>query len=429
MKFFHASISFDEMVLQFIPRIPKNPLRTEEVETPRISVSDSISGCLSATAWGGKDLDTTYQSYSDPYDNTKEVNGVMVRIYVIDHDLDDNTISPRYLFENGLVDDAKMTREYWITDKCIPSTVYDILITEWDEESYDYLSYYQESLIEEGEEYEDVWQGGVWTKITDIKYSVIKEYHLEEYCEDRMRAPYILEICNEQCSKNTKSLEDIAAIIRENVEPSSWDSGLINHLNNGYGEFNIISPLLMDLSHLMHASRNTDISEEYMTTVIYRPKIQNLIDVISLKYSYQLCYETIKEGSDRIIFVFDKFVVKADKNIYSRKTENEYSEYYNILRSMLYNNKKSYKILPYITYMIVNDILFSIFPRAKIDTWLKLSPEWVHEQITLRYELLGEKICLDSGYGILSGKDTGYYGNELYIIDSGAIKSIQEEVC
>lgn len=326
MKFFHASISFDEMVLQFIPRIPKNPLRTEEVETPRISVSDSISGCLSATAWGGKDLDTTYQSYSDPYDNTKEVNGVMVRIYVIDHDLDDNTISPRYLFENGLVDDAKMTREYWITDKCIPSTVYDILITEWDEESYDYLSYYQESLIEEGEEYEDVWQGGVWTKITDIKYSVIKEYHLEEYCEDRMRAPYILEICNEQCSKNTKSLEDIAAIIRENVEPSSWDSGLINHLNNGYGEFNIISPLLMDLSHLMHASRNTDISEEYMTTVIYRPKIQNLIDVISLKYSYQLCYETIKEGSDRIIFVFDKFVVKADKNIYSRKTENEYSE-------------------------------------------------------------------------------------------------------
>lgn len=91
----------------FEPRIPPKATEKEDVTIPRICVSTSIEGCLSAMPDGGASLGVFNRNFHGIYK--------LFRIDTYALDLVDHTISSQELVEKGYVVDAVITEEYWIT--------------------------------------------------------------------------------------------------------------------------------------------------------------------------------------------------------------------------------------------------------------------------------------------------------------------------
>ena len=169
MKFYHVSRDLSRNLETFMPRIPKDRLYQEDDSIPRICVSTSIQGCISAALWGGIALKESLQEVPCPNNfNLEEPFGVYLRVYEFEYV--GNYYTDQALFESGLVHDAKMTHEHWLLEPCVPSKVYDILLYDWNEFIYDALTYDDEQRIGDGEEYDDVWDGDIWTEIYDISF-------------------------------------------------------------------------------------------------------------------------------------------------------------------------------------------------------------------------------------------------------------------
>lgn len=173
MKLYHVSLDLGE--LNFIPRVPENRAVGEDDIVPRICLSDSIEGCLSAVPWGGGDLDEKVFSLS--YDSSS----VLIRVYEFDSEkiAEENLIAPNVLFEEDLVRDAVFNGEYWVKNQSIePDTSYLIKLINYDEEVEDDVSYENLMLLEgenaEDLDYEDMVEG-CFTLITNISYVIVAE--------------------------------------------------------------------------------------------------------------------------------------------------------------------------------------------------------------------------------------------------------------
>lgn len=173
-KLYHASYSCD-IIEEFIPRIPE--FRAEGLDEnntiPRICLSDSIEGCLSAVPWGGSRLEDLFW----------EEGSCLIRIYEFDiKDLNlKNLLPPEYLYSSDLVRDSNITREYWyIDEKLKPSRSYLIEIRNYD--TYwpdiisfdDYLNGMYTELNNEYFDWEDAICGHV-SQIRNLEYNKIPE--------------------------------------------------------------------------------------------------------------------------------------------------------------------------------------------------------------------------------------------------------------
>lgn len=123
----------------FTPRIPSNRYEGQDKEddtTPRITVSTTIEGCLSAMPGGGLSLEET----------NIETRGYYL-VFRIDTEKlgipNSAIVSSDYLFKNELVPDADNTEEHWIT---VPFTVpkedrFIIRLYNWSEDCVDVIPY------------------------------------------------------------------------------------------------------------------------------------------------------------------------------------------------------------------------------------------------------------------------------------------------
>lgn len=138
MKLYHVCLAELAQGDTFYPRVPENRAVGEVSTTPRICLSDSISGCVSAVPWGGLQFDE--MMISIPY----ATESYPIKVYEFDsEDIEEgNLICPSTLYKEGLVPDAEINQEYWVVNQNLkPRKSYFISITEFIEESEDDISY------------------------------------------------------------------------------------------------------------------------------------------------------------------------------------------------------------------------------------------------------------------------------------------------
>lgn len=122
--FYHITTDLDHKGL-FEPRIPKYMFEFENKTVPRICVSDSIQGCLSA--FPDKDaLGEDQPRYIKVFEiNVEELNLTP-----------EDIISPEFLYKSGYLDDALITNEHWITKSFqVPTEKQAIYKIAWLEET------------------------------------------------------------------------------------------------------------------------------------------------------------------------------------------------------------------------------------------------------------------------------------------------------
>lgn len=170
MKLYHLSLDIENNIEVFQPDIPSAIRKDEDACHVRVCLSDSIEGCLSAVPWGGSHLNYRLM----PNANGEEV--LPIKVYEFDIAPCDEKhllLSPQDLWVNDLVRDAVYTNEYWGIRPMIPTNSYIIELIGWAEESEDLLDYNQHNRLEEGEDYEEVWDGEVITLIRMATYRKI----------------------------------------------------------------------------------------------------------------------------------------------------------------------------------------------------------------------------------------------------------------
>ena len=121
MKLYFVERCLDENPLKcFYPRIPEFRLKNENSEIPRICLSDSIEGCLSAAPWGG--------------DNIGEVGKLeALRVYEFNVDNYDNILFPEELVKSKYVPDANITGEHWVLNQNLyPDSTYYISLIDFE---------------------------------------------------------------------------------------------------------------------------------------------------------------------------------------------------------------------------------------------------------------------------------------------------------
>lgn len=118
MKLFHLDKDTENIIQRFIPRIPDADCRMEGEDSivSRICVSTSIDGCLSAVPW-----QCSIEYFAD--------EELPVRVYEFEI-TDESILDYKYLYENGLVNDANITKEHWILESIVPTKIYDIIMEE-----------------------------------------------------------------------------------------------------------------------------------------------------------------------------------------------------------------------------------------------------------------------------------------------------------
>lgn len=104
MILYHISKNLLETNL-FEPRVPFNAT-SGEAKIPRICLSSSIEGCLSAINYGGEFLDM-YNSRGDSLYKVYRIDTEKYRIP------DENIVTPLNVYQSGVYD-ATITQEYWI---------------------------------------------------------------------------------------------------------------------------------------------------------------------------------------------------------------------------------------------------------------------------------------------------------------------------
>ena len=166
---YHISKNLD-MIKEFIPRVPENRAVGEEAETPRICLSSSIDGCLTAVPWGGANLDVALS------------NEQLIRVYEFNiNDLNiDKLIPPEYLYSKNLVIDSKVTNEYWYTAPVKPHRSYLITVNSYLDRAYDHIkcddliSGIYSEMDDEYFNWEDVIMGS-FVQIYNANYHIVIE--------------------------------------------------------------------------------------------------------------------------------------------------------------------------------------------------------------------------------------------------------------
>ena len=169
MKFYHISLDLENDIKAFKPTIPNEEIRlcNEDSTTPRICVSNSIEGCLSAVPWGGID-----------FENQFDTDHIVFKVYEFEPKdiLNGNLIKPDYLYKEDLVRDAKFTGEHWIVNqelKPIKSYLAIVNINDYEETSEDDISFEElKRCEEEGLDYED-YIDGCFTIINLFKFTKV----------------------------------------------------------------------------------------------------------------------------------------------------------------------------------------------------------------------------------------------------------------
>lgn len=171
MKLYHASLNLDYIPM-FYPRVPEDRHFAEDNSIPRICLSSSIEGCLSAAPWGGSNFDIRI----DIGNNSSK----LIRIYEFDTKFikKRNILTPTYLYKNDLVRDAVINNEYWVINQNIePSDSYLIKVTCYDNNyveddvEYKYVKMYEDNLIDTLEDYVE----GAFTVIKDVEYVIVPD--------------------------------------------------------------------------------------------------------------------------------------------------------------------------------------------------------------------------------------------------------------
>lgn len=174
MTYYHISLEAQEVVKEFIPSLPSAVYVHEDKETPRISLSDSIEGCLSAVPWGGRKLEHVQCEFTEVCD--EEMN-LVFRVYEFDDSRiqEENIVSTERLVKEGLVMDAENSGEVWVIHQALkPSKTYLALLNEYDEELKDVFDQEYHNLTEEDwEEMDDIDEFiiGASTKIVNATLS------------------------------------------------------------------------------------------------------------------------------------------------------------------------------------------------------------------------------------------------------------------
>lgn len=131
--FYHVSTDIAHTGI-FTPRIPNDRYPDEDATTPRVSVSPSIADALTAIPHGGSQLSELLE----------HLHGY-IKVFKIDTDKlgihSSDIIGAQDLYNDGRVPDAENTNEIWITVPfvVVPADQEIIIISDWDEESYDVI--------------------------------------------------------------------------------------------------------------------------------------------------------------------------------------------------------------------------------------------------------------------------------------------------
>lgn len=173
-KLYHASIDCDT-IKEFSPRIPEFRAWAldEDASIPRISLCDSIEGCLSAAPWGGSNFENLFW----------ERGSCLIRIYEFDiNGLNlDNLLPPEYLYSEDLVRDSYVSREYWyINEKLVPSRSYLIEVDNYDIRWADMISFddYVRGMYADRAQEDFDWAeviGGHISEICFLEYHIVPE--------------------------------------------------------------------------------------------------------------------------------------------------------------------------------------------------------------------------------------------------------------
>ena len=160
----------------FSPRVPDIRGAHEDNTTPRICLSSSISGCISAVPWGGLDFESIFIETSNGY------RSYPIKVYEFDtEDIHEgNLITPNELYEQDLVRDALINEEYWVINQNLtPRKIYFIGVDNFEETVHDCISYDNLSKINEFEsqnidyDYEDFIEGS-YTSISVTNYTILE---------------------------------------------------------------------------------------------------------------------------------------------------------------------------------------------------------------------------------------------------------------
>lgn len=206
MILYHATMNLDP-IEEFIPRIPINRFIGEDETTPRVCLSSSISGCLTAAPFGGSKL--TENIYLSNGSNR------LIRVYEFDATLirEENIIGPEYLYKNDIVRDAEITGEHWVTVAIKPTNSYIMKLTRYsDDYGDDNIEYKYIKMFEDGE-IEDIspYIEGFVTVIDEIKFDIIPEE----------RRSKIIELNNEINYKQDNQNKNIINLILDEFPYSS----------------------------------------------------------------------------------------------------------------------------------------------------------------------------------------------------------------
>lgn len=159
-KLYHVSKG-GGYVKEFVTRIPKNRVYGEDAETPRICLSSSIAGALSAVEWGGFQLEEIEEEVITVY----EVNAEDIRV--------ENILTAEELYITDKVRDAGITGEYWVVNQTLSaSKVYGITIDYFEETVWDNIGYAELVECIRGNKELEESVSGCFCKIEQLKYSI-----------------------------------------------------------------------------------------------------------------------------------------------------------------------------------------------------------------------------------------------------------------
>jgi len=199
MKLYYIEQTHSEEPLSvFKPRIPENRMSGENATTPRICLSSSLEGCLSATPWGGHNLPTKGKSE-------------IFRVYEFDTNdiLEGNLILPYDLFSQNLVPDALVTEEHWVINQNLsPRNTYEILINDFELE---------ELLLCENEELlKNIFNKLHFNTATHVKNIFYTECY--DICyKNKLTIPYKKRL-------NSHLKEELASILYDNLSDNNYEN-------------------------------------------------------------------------------------------------------------------------------------------------------------------------------------------------------------
>lgn len=139
-KYYHISLDVDNVINEFIPRVPEMRYPGEDSSIQRIALSTSIDGCLSAVPWGGRKLENISTGI---FDMTEEEIHCIFRVYEFEYNQfeKNNFISTDELLKEGLVMDANNSDECWVINQSLkPLKTYTAILMNYDESFTDIFS-------------------------------------------------------------------------------------------------------------------------------------------------------------------------------------------------------------------------------------------------------------------------------------------------